>query len=179
MNFITSYKQGTEVSYAAPDVIKGLGIAPGVYSDGLLTVLDAKLSAKISEAWMWLLGPDVVPVATTAFGDFFFWSGSQGAAFFMDAQSGKPTFVDRELAHVFNEFLTKDGVKDQVLGGHIFPVLVQRLGALSYGRCYIAVPSLMFGGNGAVDTYSTGDIDVYLSLTGQTTKQRLDAIRSP
>lgn len=179
MNFATSFKRKFEVSYASPDIIKSLGIAPGVYSEGLITVLDAKLSATISEAWSWLLGPDVIVVATTSLGDFFFWSESQSAAFFMNAQSGKSTFVDRELAYLFDDFLTKDGVKKQVLGGHIFPMLVQRLGPLSYGRCYIAVPWATFGGSGAIDDYSTGDVDVYLSFTGQTAKQRLDATRTP
>jgi hypothetical protein len=35
----------------------------------------------------------------------------------------------------------------------------------------------MFGGSGAVEDYSTGDVGIYLSITVQTAKQRLDANR--
>lgn len=58
-------------------------------------------------------------------------------------------------------------------------MLAKRLGALSYGRCYIAVPLAMFGGSGAVDDYSAGDVDVYLRLNAQTAKQTFDAALSP
>lgn len=179
MNFATSYKLSLESRRPVPDLVKALEIASGVYSDGLITVLDARLSAAISNAWSWLLGHDAVPLVTTSLGDFFFWSGSQSAVFSIEAQSGKSTYVDREISYLFDEFLTKEGVQDQVLGGHIFPLLAKRLGALSYGQCYIAVPLAKFGGSGAVDNYSTGEVDVYLSLNAQTAKQTFDAALSP
>lgn len=175
MNFAATYKLSFKAERPAPAVIQTLGIAPGIYDEGLVTVLDTQLSASIADAWSWLIGLDAVPIVSTLAGDFFFWSESQGATFFMEADFGKSTYVDREIDYLFDGFLIKDGVKDKVLGRALLPGLAERLGPLPYGACYIAFPSAMFGGSRALDDYSTGDLDVYLSIAAQTAKQRLDA----
>jgi hypothetical protein len=97
MNFTTAYKLSCKAERSPPEVVHALRIAPGVYDEGLVTVLDTQLSASIADAWSWLLGLDAVPIVATLTGDFFFWSGSQGATFFMEADFGKSTYVDREI----------------------------------------------------------------------------------
>lgn len=144
----------------------------GVYGSGLVTVLDCNLAKSLLNDWQWLL-VDAIALAATWQGNIFFWSRKHNACFYLDTQRGKTTFVDKSIDVVFNDFLIKDGVKKDVLLSDYFAEINARLGDLSYCECYIAKPWPMLGGSGASDTFGKGDMEVYVSLTGQTIRKAM------
>ncbi|WCE05533.1 T6SS immunity protein Tdi1 domain-containing protein [Pseudoxanthomonas sp. JBR18] len=139
----------------------------GVYSEGLLVVLGQQLSKQLAQSWQWLLGHDATPLAHTAFGDFFFWSQKHESVFYFETQRGKSTFVDRSTEWFFEQFIPQSSVLEQVLELTKVRQLVERLGAIAYGSCFIAEPWQCIGGSGTLNDYSIGNIAVYNSLVAQ------------
>lgn len=70
-----------------------------------------------------------------------------------------PTFTASVLGHpdLTARFMPDDLVRD----------VVGRLGPVEGSTVYIPAPYRFMGGSGAADTYSTGDVWVYVHLTGQ------------
>lgn len=167
--------------YVQTDAVPGDSIASkfaqtisapaGVYESGLISILDEGLGAVILKDWRWYLGGDAIGLASTWQGNIFFWSPKYEASFYLDTQRGKTTFVDKSVDGLFNAFLIKDGVKKDVLFECIFSSIKARLGALKYCECYIEKPWQMLGGSGESDSFGKGDVEVYVSLTGQTIQQ--------
>ena len=177
MSFSENYHASESINTPSPSVLQQLDIAPGVYNDGLLTVLDAELANAALIDWRWLLGEDAVALAATTFGDLFFWSNKHGAVYFLEAQKGQSTFIDREVNYLFDVFLVNEGVRKELLRQNELSSLAARLKTLSYGECYIANPWTMLGGTGDLKTYEVGQLDVYLSLVGHAVQENMNNAR--
>jgi hypothetical protein len=174
MSFMNVYKR-TEINGGVlSPVLSKLDIESGVYNEGLITIFDAATSEIAMSSWRWLLGTDAIAFAANAFGDIFFWSESQGAVYFLESQFGRSTFIDKDIDFVMNSFLIEKGIQENVLHSDLFILVKSRVEALSYGECYIAEPWIMLGGSGKVETYSRGNIVVYLSLIGQAVHQLME-----
>lgn len=158
--FLTSTDENVVQSVAAAHV------SPGLYEDGLITVLGQDLAAKASMPWTWLIGNDVTALAITWSGELFFWSPKYEAVFFLDVQRGRSTFVDRSVSYFFDHFLTIDEVRTKVLRSGEFSVVKGLAGELEYGQCYIQEPWARHGG-GPDARYGKGDIHVYFCLVSQ------------
>jgi len=171
MSFTDRYKISEAHDIASLDITERLGITPGSYDNGLISILDKRLSEAVLKSWRWLLGQDAIALAATATGDIFFWSQGQTSIYLLEAQLGQSTFVDKEADYFFNTFLVNSDIEEKVLKKPQFELLNARLGNLTYGDCYIAEPWKMLGGSENIDSFSTGALDVYLSLTGQTIHQ--------
>jgi hypothetical protein len=115
-------------------------VSPGLYEDGLITVLGQDLAAKASMPWTWLIGTDVVALAITWSGELFFWSTKHEAVFLLDVQRGRSTLVDRSVRYFFDDFLTTDEVRAKVLRSGEFSGVRGLAGELGYGQCYIQEP---------------------------------------
>lgn len=150
-----------------------LGVAAGVYAGGLITVLTEELSNVALADWRWLLGEDATALAATAVGDLFFWSERQSAVYFLEAQRGQSTYVDKDVRYFMDQFLPTEGVVEKILSSDAFAILSDRLGALEFGQCYIAQPWQILGGSGELETYQKGALEVYLSLVGQTVRKMM------
>jgi hypothetical protein len=170
--FEQTYTQTGSVSVAAAasKLSPEVSAPAGVYNSGLITVLDDELGRKLLDDWQWLL-VDAVGWASTWQGNIFFWSPKHGASFYLDTQQGKTTFVETSVDGLFNTFLTKEGIRKEVLLEELFGNIHAREGDLEYCECYIAQPLQMLGGSGELDTFGKGDMEVYVSLTGQTIKK--------
>lgn len=180
MSFYSIYKKSAVTNgLAIASVLSpSLAIDPGVYNDGLISVLDEKLSSTALLGWRWLLGDDASALAVSGIGDIIFWSPKHGAAYFLEVQRGSSTFIDKNIDYVFDQFLTIDGVCNEVLHQKLFTSLKNRIGSLQYGQCFIAEPWQMLGGAGTEASYTTGELAVYLSLVGQAVKRNLDKARN-
>ena len=155
-----------------------LGIAPGVYDGGLLTVFGRTRSHPALMPWRWLLRDEPSALAATALGDLFFWSERQHpGVWFLEVQRGRSTIVGKTASYLFEEFLTQQAVREKVLRAQFVKILCARLGELTYDQCYIAQPWQAIGGSGAAETYTIGDREVYWSLVGQMVKQMFDDSR--
>ena len=142
----------------------------GVYSTGLITIFDEDLGGRILNEWQWLL-VDAIGLAATWQGNVFFWSSKHKATFYLDSQTGKATFVDESVDRLFNSFLVQPGIQRDVLLDKHYEEIQRRLGNLEYCECFIAKPWPMLGGSGDSETFVKGDVEVYLSLTGQTIRR--------
>jgi hypothetical protein len=180
MSFHTIYKKSSEAEGVAVAKVlsPNLSIEPGVYSGGLLSILDEELAKTILLDWRWLLGQDAAALAVSALGELVFWSPKHGSVYFLEVQRGSSTFIDKKIDYVFDQFLTKEGVRDGVLHQKLVASLQNRLGLLQYGQCFIAEPWQMLGGSGSEASYVQGDLAVYLSLVGQTVKKDMDKRRA-
>lgn len=172
INFENYYDQTEFVSsFSLAGVLSSEVSAPaGVYNAGLISILDEELGRKVLNDWQWYL-EDAVALAATWQGNFFIWSPKRSAVFYFDTQRRKATFVDKSIDRFINEFLTKSEVRKEVLMEAFFEEIRIGLGGLNYCECFIAKPWQMLGGSGKVETYGTGDLEVYSSLTGQTIRQ--------
>ncbi|CAM3671218.1 T6SS immunity protein Tdi1 domain-containing protein [Polaromonas hydrogenivorans] len=170
--FERTYNQTDSVSVASAvsKLSPAVSAPAGVYNSGLITVLDDELGRKVLNDWQWLL-VDAVGLASTWQGNIFFWSPKHSASFYLDTQRGKTTFVEESVDVLFNVFLTREGIGKDVLLEDSFGVIHAREGDLNYCECYIAKPWQMLGGSGELDTFGKGDMEVYMSLTGQTIRK--------
>lgn len=178
MSFNAAFHLDDRASAPAPDLVSSLGISPGTYSSGAITVVDKVLSSALLKSWRWLLGGDAVGLAATAVGDLFFWSEKHRAVFYLETQRGQSTFVDSSSEFFFNEFIVQNGVQESVLRTDFLEALRNKHGKLKYGECYIAEPWLRSGGSGDIATYAKGDLAVYLSLVGQAVEHSMKLERS-
>ena len=178
MTFLTHFALTALPSSSSDTDQTTVNLRVGVYNGGLLTIFEESLGAEASRSWQWLLGEDARVLASTAFGDLFFWSGRMDAIYFLDAERGTTTFVDRKVDYVFNEFLGVPEIKDQVLRRTKATLVIEKCGALAYGQCYVGVPLPSWGGSGDASTYQPYMLVVYLSLVAQEARRRLDARRA-
>ncbi|WP_071659010.1 DUF1851 domain-containing protein [Duganella sp. HH101] len=163
MIFFDHFRMTSPSSGEAYDKLADLGLQQGVYNEGLLLVPDLSTSKQILAGWQPLLG-DATVLATTAFGDIFFWSSQFEAVFFLEVQRGQSTFVTRNLDFLFNDFLLKPEIHEDVLRESTAAKLFNKLGALNVNECLVAEPWLRHGGNGSIDTYTRGSLVVYSNL---------------
>ncbi|WP_084805555.1 DUF1851 domain-containing protein [Duganella sp. HH105] len=145
------------------DMLAGVGLRHGVYNEGLLLIPDSLTSKQILAGWQPLLG-DATVLAATAFGDIFFWSPQFEAVFFLEIQRGQSTFVARSLDFLFNDFLVKPEIREDVLKESTAERLIIKLGRLGANESFIAEPWLRRGGNGSIDSYTRGSLIVYSNL---------------
>jgi hypothetical protein len=157
-----------EIEQPLPPKLQGHNVLAGRYDGGLLSVLDAEISDRALSGWRWLVGSDAQALVISSIGDLFFWSEKHSGIYFLGAQVGKPTFVDSEIDYLLNEFLPKNGVREDVLHQTLCENLTKRIGPPNYGDCFIPEPWIIAGGSGHESTYGVGKLDVYLNLVGQT-----------
>ncbi|MES2185928.1 MAG: T6SS immunity protein Tdi1 domain-containing protein [Pseudomonadota bacterium] len=144
-----------------------LDIPAGAYQGGLITVLGQELSSAALNDWRGLVGTDAVALASTACGDLFFWSDTHPGVYFLEPQAGGATRVGPDTGSFFNTFLREPDVTENMLRSVAFNALKTRLGELTYGECYIAVPLQIMGGSGRLSTFDRTSLGVYLGLAAQ------------
>lgn len=137
----------------------------GTYNGGLVTVVDADMSAKLLAPWNWLIG-DTHALLTTGLGDVFFWKTNESAIYFLNVQHRTTEFVDRDLTWFLDQFLEKDGVVEHVLRKPLFDSLVRHHRTLQYHEVFILEPWQMLGGEERVEDFVIGQCAVYLELVG-------------
>jgi hypothetical protein len=167
----------TPTDAIVPLTMGAVHINPGLYEDGLITVLGQQLSGHVAAPWTWLIGTDAVALAVTWSGELFFWSQKHEAVYFLDVQRGQSTFVDRDIGYFFNEFLTHDSVRTQVLLEDEFRAIRVLNGELAYGKCYVREPWARHGGPASVANYGIGEINVYFSLVANEVQADMDRLR--
>ena len=145
-----------------PDLIP----SAGVYNKGLLTVLDFENGKKILGRWVGKMSEGSIALATTGFGDVFFWNPSQGVMF-LEVQYGKVEFVDAEVGWFLETFLDYPEVLEGVLRKTRLEHIVHLNRALKYGESFILKPWIMLGGNDLDERYVVGNTSVYIDLVAQ------------
>jgi len=178
VTFNITFKADEVGSLPLPKIAAGYVSSAGTFEGGLFSVLDEPLSSAVLDGWRWLLGRDAIALVASAFGDLFFWSEKHGSIYFLEVQRGTSTFVGKDMAHLFDRFLTRAEILDRVLHRERFKSVVSRLGKPKYRECYIAVPWARVGGSGEISTYTKGDLAVYASLVGQSVQQAMMLERS-
>lgn len=140
--------------------------APGVYSDGLITIFGESFAHDWLQSWPPLAGR-LEPFAYTAFGEVFAWDTLKNVVQYLEVQYAKLTKACDSIDELFDEVLVRPGVIDQLLFRGLLEQVQRLHGPIEYGQCYIAVPWQMLGGGGKPETFDRGAVDVYLSLVGQ------------
>jgi hypothetical protein len=164
----SAYAGGSAFDAIWPEAV-GTFPQPGVYNDGLLTVLDDAMGTKMLADWRSLLEwRNVTALMVTGFGNVLFADRDSGELFFLDVQEVEMGFVGDDVRQLLNMFLVHPGVIEDVLRGPRLAELVQANRPLKYGECFILVPWLMFGGRDEVGRYDIGSCSVYVELVRQT-----------
>ena len=163
MIFYDYFRMTRSSAGEACDMLADMGLQHGVYNEGLLLIPDRSTSMQILAGWQPLLG-DATVLASTAFGDIFFWSPQFEAVFFLEVQRGQSTFVARSLDFLFNDFLLKVEIREDVLKESTAIKLVTALGALDVNESFIAEPWPRRGGDGSIGSYTRGSLIVYSNL---------------
>lgn len=138
----------------------------GLYNKGLVTVID---DPNVLKLWEREIGQNCHILCFTALGDVFYYDKDKTAVYFLSTQIAEFVFVDQEIQWFSNEFLTKDGVMDKILGlSRLEKALAYPKPQLKFGQCYIATPYECLGGTGDVDTFIPGAFNIYIDLVAQT-----------
>lgn len=149
-------------------IVSKVNVKPGIYQDASLFVLDSQNRLNISlDNWQWLLPTDSQVIAYTGLGDFFIWSESVKAIYFVETQYGTKEFIDSDLDWFLNEFLIKKEIAKAVLKTEKVSDISGLRGQLEYGACFILQPWACLGGEDVAPNYVAGDFAVYLDLVGQ------------
>lgn len=142
----------------------------GVYGHGLLTVTDAELGGTLLAGWSRVVGERAMALAVTAFGDVFF-ADDHGIKF-LEIQRRNVVYVDSDADWFLDEFLTLDGIAEDVLRSSDFDQVRTRLGPLSYGEAYVLRPWRILGGFEDPQLYDNGSCATYLELVSRFTNNR-------
>jgi hypothetical protein len=138
----------------------------GTYQDGLLSILDNAAAPMLLNDWpmrdRWL------PLIATGMGDLFFWDQDSPSVYFLNVQHGTTEFVDAEVPWLLDQFLIIPEILEKVFRKSRIEALTALFRPLRYGEAFIREPWAMFGGPDRDEFYSIGQLDVYLSLVGQT-----------
>jgi hypothetical protein len=153
-------------------------VLPGVYGNGVLTIVERNASKRLLTEWSWLLPSGSAAVATTGFGDVFYVDENQDV-YFLEVQIAHVEFIDSDPLWVINEFMRKPSVSENVLRAPQLASQVASQRQLGYGECFILRPWELLGGDQNAGPYDIGKVDVYLSLVGQTIWQVLSSKRKP
>jgi len=139
----------------------------GTYNYGLVAVVDADASTTLLDSWKSLVGDSAIALITSGLGDVFFWKKDESAVYFLNVQRGTTELIDHDLHWFLNEFLTKEGVIEEVLRKTLFDSLVKHHRALRFHETFILEPWQMLGGEEKVENFTIGECSVYLDLVGQ------------
>ena len=63
--------------------------------------------------------------------------------------------------------LDDPGFQQYILPGSLLTPIIERIGPIAPNEVYMPVPYPMLGGSGEPDTYSKGDVWVFLDIVGQ------------
>jgi hypothetical protein len=140
---------------------------PGVYADGLVVLLGRSFNRSWLNDWP-LVTDRLEPFAYTALGDVFCWDLEKKCVQYVGVQHGTLDDVADSIDHLLDEQLVRPDVIEQFLMRPFVDQIRSFHGPLAYGQCYIATPWQMFGGGVDPKRFDRGDLDVYLSLIGQT-----------
>ncbi|MGD0094483.1 MAG: T6SS immunity protein Tdi1 domain-containing protein [Planctomycetota bacterium] len=143
----------------------------GVYSSGLLSVVDSAVAESLLRDWAWLINQRCRALMTTAFGDVFFWDPAAGVQF-LDVQAVQVIFACKTIGGFLDNFLQTMTVRKSFLRRRQFEDLARLKGPLKYHNAFILVPWRILGGVEVPRNYEVGSCAVYLSLVGQTLKEK-------
>jgi len=157
--------------YTKDEIWKNL--RAGSYNEGLLIICDEeKYGPSTLEEWSHLVGDQALPIAITAWGDVFCVSFTQKRFLFLFAQENKVTDLGQSIIPFFDNLLVDEGLKRSLLDYDRYNQVKGRLGPLPYGSCYILKPYQILGGDQkALENYTIGDNQIYLSMVAQTHTQ--------
>lgn len=132
-----------------------------------LTVSISHLDRKaLLRDWLWLIGPNKVPVLVTALGNAFLLDQEEGTVHVLDA--GPATL--QQVAACTDEFKKRLREKDFVIE-HFAPIIVVRMRergqTLRPGQLYGFRKAPALGGEYSPDNLEPTDIDVHFALLGQ------------
>jgi hypothetical protein len=145
--------------------------APGVYNNGLLTVIGKNVANNYLISWAPMFGlASPYALMVTGFGDVFFLEGSTSEIYFLDILGGYIEFVGRDLKWFINVFLLDSEINEKVLRREALESLVRRERPLLYGECFILKTwmPLIVSGAGGDDEYTVGKASVHVDIVGQT-----------
>jgi hypothetical protein len=165
--FQLTNKQNLKSSYDSLLLGSSGKVDCGVYSNGLLTILDEELGQRLLTPWECSIGRQPIALAYSSFGDVIYYNNKRDAVHILIPQEKKTNHISRNVERVITEWLSIPGVQNDVLRLHQFEKVRSTQGALEYGECYILEPYLMLGGIDSADNYSVGSIEVYLDLVSQ------------
>ena len=140
---------------------------PGVYNDGLLSILDEPTASELLHAWRWLCGAKCQALMTTGFGDVYYWDQTDRAVYFLNVQHAITDFVDRSIPWILDEFFAIPDIQESVLRASVLTKLAKEHRPLSCDECFILAPWQMFGGDESEDDFEIGTCSVYVDLVGQ------------
>jgi len=170
MNFIESYNLSFhESTLSAVTSLKGdQNILSGVYENGLLFVCDVENKLNFStEHWRQLIPVNNILLCYTGFGDYFYWSSTEKAIYFVEVQRETKEFIDNDISWFFNDVLTNTDIKNDVLKENQFIEIAKQNSPLKYGECFVLEPWEMLGGKNVMQNYKKAKFSIYIDLVGQ------------
>lgn len=139
----------------------------GVFSNGLLTILSKADATTSLRSWSWLIPSHSIAIATTGLGDVFFFNKKMGICF-LEVQRASYEPIDPDIEWFLDNFLDNSDIRRDVLREPLVMKLIEELGPLRYGECFILEPWQCLGGIETIKSFSRGALNTYLTLVSQT-----------
>ena len=143
-------------------------LLPGVYNSGELTLLADSFDLDGFATWPDAFWKDRSPLAITVLGDFFVWTHRTRRVEFVEVQRQKVMRAADDPGWFLETLLTSSKIRTELLRVELIAKLVERMGPLSYAKCFILQPWQMLGGRESLEYFDIGDVEVYVNLVGQT-----------
>lgn len=152
--------------------ISALGdeFSPGVYDNGLLTIVTVDESIDLAESLEWPIYHEYRIVAYNCMGDLFIKKPDSEQIGYVWLQYGYGRFIAQNKVE-WLELIKEDSEnKDKFLETSAYEYLISKNGILAYGSVYTMAPILACGGdstNSGLDRCGVGHLNVYLSIVSQ------------
>ena len=154
---------------AVAEFLDGEAPAPGVYNDGLITLLAKGDCANIFAHWpLHESVESVTPLITTGFGDVIFRDPVYGQLHYLELRRTRSGRLGDSVAWLFDEFLTDPMIVNEGLRADLFSDAVQLMRPLHYGECFTAGPVPWIFDSDNPLSYRIGSVSIYVDMVGQT-----------
>ncbi|WP_049721653.1 hypothetical protein [Gilvimarinus polysaccharolyticus] len=135
----------------------------GLYSNGLVTIVDQDFDDGFMASWSWLVGDRALLIGFLCWGDFFYACSKEKKFFIVLADQQKRFALGNSLSAVFDKNIASPEFEEQIVRPDEFKKAVVEAGPLEYGQCYI------------VDRGSSlrvrKKVSIFLDVLGQTGSQ--------
>lgn len=182
-NFIKTFSPGKNCTPLNPDTIdkyretipetltafwKNYGA--GKYGDGIIEVVNPGDYLPALETWLGREVPAYVPLCISAFGELFYYrklSESDEDVCILDPHYRSINTCTWSLDEFFEEYLTDEGIIEELLRKELFHSSIAKLGEIKPGEIFLFSPALCLGGAEEIQYVSKGRADVHLDLLFQ------------
>lgn len=123
-----------------------------LFNDGLFWLIDPDAYAFILEDWNHLLDDGAIPIAKTAFGNFYLWEPHPEYPGFryLDMVNETSRVEIDDVDVLFNVFLTDTNYQQKYLNLDLFTKALEKCGKLTEDECYGFEPIPALGGKKSI-----------------------------